>query len=66
LIEVVRDECQLSVEELLQRILERVSTFSSGEQKDDLTLVVARGCLPANWEGLAETSDARRVADLRK
>ncbi|PYV43623.1 MAG: hypothetical protein DMG06_09975 [Acidobacteria bacterium] len=42
LIEVVRAECHLSVERLLERILEKVSTFSSREQQDDVTLVVAR------------------------
>jgi serine phosphatase RsbU (regulator of sigma subunit) len=42
LIEVVRAECHLSVEGLLDRILEKVRGFS-GEQEDDITLVVARG-----------------------
>jgi phosphoserine phosphatase RsbU/P len=43
LIELVRAECHLSVERLLERILEKVSIFSSREQEDDITLVVARG-----------------------
>jgi catechol 2,3-dioxygenase-like lactoylglutathione lyase family enzyme len=43
LIEVVRAECHLSVERQMERILEKVSTFSGREQEDDITLVVARG-----------------------
>jgi serine phosphatase RsbU (regulator of sigma subunit) len=43
LIEVVRAEYHLSVEQLLRRILEEVRAFSSREQQDDITLVAARG-----------------------
>jgi serine phosphatase RsbU (regulator of sigma subunit)/predicted enzyme related to lactoylglutathione lyase len=43
LIEIVRAECHLSVERLLERILEKVRAFSGREQEDDITLVVARG-----------------------
>jgi serine phosphatase RsbU (regulator of sigma subunit)/predicted enzyme related to lactoylglutathione lyase len=43
LIEVVRAEWHLSVERLLERILEKVHTFGGGEQEDDITLVVAKG-----------------------
>jgi catechol 2,3-dioxygenase-like lactoylglutathione lyase family enzyme len=43
LIEVLRAECHLPVEGLLERILEKVNTFSGREQEDDITLVVAKG-----------------------
>jgi serine phosphatase RsbU (regulator of sigma subunit)/predicted enzyme related to lactoylglutathione lyase len=42
LIEVVRAERDLSVERLLERVLEKVNTFRQCEQEDDLTLVIAR------------------------
>jgi serine phosphatase RsbU (regulator of sigma subunit) len=43
LIEVVRGTRHLSVEQLLERILDAVSSYSGREQEDDITLVVARG-----------------------
>jgi len=42
LIEVVRAECHLPVEQLLTRVLDKVRAFNGYEQKDDIALVVAR------------------------
>src|SRR5262245_32412313 len=44
LIEVVRAGRHLSVEQLMDGILEKVSAFRSHEQEDDITLVVAKCC----------------------
>jgi serine phosphatase RsbU (regulator of sigma subunit)/predicted enzyme related to lactoylglutathione lyase len=57
LIEVVRGERHLSVERLLERILEKVTTFSSREQEDDITLVVARCRFPANDDGVVQRQE---------
>ena len=38
-------QCNLSVSQLLQSIFDEVQRFSSGDQQDDITLVMAR-CLP--------------------
>ena len=54
LIEAVRAECDLPVERLLERVLERVRVFSGREQEDDIALVIARCCPVARasrpWE----------------
>jgi serine phosphatase RsbU (regulator of sigma subunit)/predicted enzyme related to lactoylglutathione lyase len=50
LIDVVRGEGHLPVEHLIERIIERVDTFSGREQRDDITLIVARGRLPIGQE----------------
>src|SRR5262245_6677608 len=48
LIEAVSTQCDLSVERLLEAILEKVNTFSGHEQEDDITLVVAKCRLAEN------------------